>query len=56
MKKIKRDPKKDLFMAAFNLVKENGHYAKAETIMESAVYRQRRDSLRKLRKNARFSD
>jgi hypothetical protein len=34
MKKIKRDTTKDLFFAALNLVKENGHYDKAEAIMD----------------------
>jgi hypothetical protein len=34
MKKIKRDTTKDLFMETLKLVKENGHYDKAATIMD----------------------
>ena len=33
MEKIKRDTTKDLFFAVLDLVKENGHYDKAEEIM-----------------------
>ena len=34
MSKIKRDTTKDLFFATLKLVKENGHYDKAEAIMD----------------------
>jgi hypothetical protein len=34
MGKIKRDTTKDLFYATLNRVKENGHYSKAEDIMD----------------------
>ncbi len=34
MDKIKRDRTSDLFLAALRLVKENGHYDKAEAIMD----------------------
>ncbi|MDR1204511.1 MAG: hypothetical protein LBL26_03395 [Peptococcaceae bacterium] len=34
MKKVTRDTTKDLFLATLNLVKENGHYGRAEAIMD----------------------
>ena len=34
MQKINRDTTKDLFLAALELVKENGHYEKAAAIMD----------------------
>ena len=46
MKKIKRDTTKDLFMAVLELVKKNGHYEKAEAIMDYILPNQKEDNIR----------
>lgn len=46
MKNVKRDTTKDLFLAALRLVKENGHYGKAEAIMDYVLPNNSEDNIR----------
>jgi hypothetical protein len=46
MNTIKRDTTKDLFLAALRLVQENGHYAKAEEIMDYVLPNKHENNVR----------